>query len=209
MKMKDSALQMLIVQWGVFLVLACATQVILNDRTDYYGVTIPILFGTVIGVTGGYCSKFGVSKNKIIVGLVMICMPIISMFMKQIVDVAVLALYAVFAVIAAAIGLAVVYAAIKLSKPLTEKLSAEMKKEYDRQKQIKIEGAALDAKGIMHCPKCNSTQLTANPRGYSAGKAITGYALFGVGGLVAGAIGNSKIKITCLSCGHEFSIKKK
>lgn len=56
----------------------------------------------------------------------------------------------------------------------------------------------------IRCPKCNSTQVTANKKGFSAGKAIGGALLTGGIGLVAGAIGSGKIRITCLSCGHVF-----
>lgn len=56
----------------------------------------------------------------------------------------------------------------------------------------------------IRCPICKSTQLTANKKGFSAGTAL-GAAFFTGGiGLLAGAIGSGKIRITCLSCGHRF-----
>ena len=54
------------------------------------------------------------------------------------------------------------------------------------------------------CPKCESTQITANKKGFSATKAIGGAILTGGIGLIAGTIGSGKIKITCLACGHQF-----
>ncbi len=54
------------------------------------------------------------------------------------------------------------------------------------------------------CPKCSSTQLTANKKGYSAGKALAGVVLTGGIGLLGGFIGSKKITITCLSCGNKF-----
>ena len=54
------------------------------------------------------------------------------------------------------------------------------------------------------CPKCQSTQITANKKGFSATQAIGGAIVTGGIGLVAGAIGSGKIKITCLACGHQF-----
>lgn len=54
------------------------------------------------------------------------------------------------------------------------------------------------------CPKCGSTQLSANKKGFSTGKALTGAVLTGGAGLLAGGIGANKILITCLSCGKEF-----
>lgn len=57
---------------------------------------------------------------------------------------------------------------------------------------------------LIHCPKCNSTQVTATKKGFSGKKAVAGAILTGGIGLLAGTIGSNKIKITCLSCGHEF-----
>ena len=54
------------------------------------------------------------------------------------------------------------------------------------------------------CPKCGSDQISANKKGFSAGKAVVGGLLTGGIGLAAGAIGSGKIKITCLNCGNEF-----
>jgi predicted nucleic-acid-binding Zn-ribbon protein len=54
------------------------------------------------------------------------------------------------------------------------------------------------------CPKCGSTQLTANKKGFSGTKAVGGALLTGGIGLLAGTIGSNKVKITCLACGNEF-----
>lgn len=54
------------------------------------------------------------------------------------------------------------------------------------------------------CPKCSSTQLTANKQGFSGKKAVAGAVLTGGVGLLAGTIGSNKVKITCLNCGHEW-----
>jgi hypothetical protein len=56
----------------------------------------------------------------------------------------------------------------------------------------------------IRCPKCNSNQLTANKKGFSGTKAVTGAILTGGVGLLAGTIGSNKVKITCLACGKEF-----
>jgi predicted nucleic-acid-binding Zn-ribbon protein len=55
------------------------------------------------------------------------------------------------------------------------------------------------------CPKCNSTQITANKKGFSVGKAAAGVILTGGIGVVAGAIGSNNIEVTCLSCGYSWS----
>ncbi|PVX50114.1 double zinc ribbon protein [Balneicella halophila] len=54
------------------------------------------------------------------------------------------------------------------------------------------------------CPKCSSTQLATNKKGFSGKKAVAGAVLTGGIGLLAGTIGGNKIKITCLSCGNQF-----
>jgi len=54
------------------------------------------------------------------------------------------------------------------------------------------------------CPKCDSTQLSANKKGFSGKKAVAGAVLTGGVGLLAGTIGSNKIVITCLGCGHQW-----
>lgn len=56
----------------------------------------------------------------------------------------------------------------------------------------------------IHCPKCGSTQFTANKKGFSGGKAVAGAVLTGGIGILAGTIGSNDIIITCLKCGNEF-----
>jgi RNA polymerase subunit RPABC4/transcription elongation factor Spt4 len=54
------------------------------------------------------------------------------------------------------------------------------------------------------CPKCGSDQLTAKTRGFALGRALVGDVVLGPLGLLVGAVGRRKIKITCLACGHTF-----
>lgn len=56
----------------------------------------------------------------------------------------------------------------------------------------------------IHCPKCGSTQITAEKKGFSGGKAAAGAVLTGGIGLLAGTIGSNDIIITCLACGNQF-----
>lgn len=56
----------------------------------------------------------------------------------------------------------------------------------------------------LKCPKCGSANISANKKGFSFGKALVGGILTGGVGLLAGTIGSSKIKITCLACGKVF-----
>lgn len=58
--------------------------------------------------------------------------------------------------------------------------------------------------GIACCPKCGSTSLTANKKGFGVGKAVVGAAVAGPIGLVAGNKGAKKVRITCLNCGNQW-----
>lgn len=57
----------------------------------------------------------------------------------------------------------------------------------------------------IQCPKCGSTQVTAQKKGFSTGKALVGGVALGVVGLAAGAIGSGKVMVTCLRCGHSWA----
>ncbi|WP_235847415.1 hypothetical protein [Intestinibacillus massiliensis] len=60
--------------------------------------------------------------------------------------------------------------------------------------------------GIACCPKCGSTSLTANKKGFGIGKAVVGAAAAGPLGLVAGNLGAKKVWVTCLNCGHRWKM---
>jgi hypothetical protein len=64
--------------------------------------------------------------------------------------------------------------------------------------------AQLEQSGAAYCPKCYSTSLSANKKGFGIGKAVVGAAAFGAIGLVAGNVGAKKVRVTCLKCGHSF-----
>lgn len=66
--------------------------------------------------------------------------------------------------------------------------------------------AAHEKNGELCCPRCGSTKLTNNNRGFSAGKAAAGYIVAGGIGLAAGGIGSKKVVITCLNCGKAWEI---
>lgn len=70
----------------------------------------------------------------------------------------------------------------------------------ERQKRVND----LRTQSIAYCPKCLSTSLTANKKGFGIGKAVVGGALVGPIGLVAGNIGRSNVTVTCLNCGNRF-----
>lgn len=57
----------------------------------------------------------------------------------------------------------------------------------------------------VHCPKCGSTQVTAQKQGFGLGKAAVGGALTGTPvGFLGGFIRSRKVYLTCLKCGHRF-----
>lgn len=60
------------------------------------------------------------------------------------------------------------------------------------------------AQGVACCPRCGSTSITANTKGYGIGKGVIGAAVVGPLGLVAGNIGRHKVLLTCLNCGCRF-----
>ncbi len=80
--------------------------------------------------------------------------------------------------------------------------------QLEAQRRFKSEQAArltqYDRDGVVYCPKCYSTSLSTNKKGFGAGKALVGLVALGPIGLAAGAIGSQKVKVTCLNCGHQF-----
>lgn len=61
----------------------------------------------------------------------------------------------------------------------------------------------------IRCPKCGSTQITADKKGFSTGKAFAGDLIAGPIGILAGSIGSKKVIITCLNCGHKWEAGKR
>ncbi len=54
------------------------------------------------------------------------------------------------------------------------------------------------------CPKCGSTSITANKKGFGLAKGAAGVFLAGPYGAIAAGLGKNKILITCLNCGHKW-----
>lgn len=84
-----------------------------------------------------------------------------------------------------------------------------------QQEQMKIQQQQLDS--MLRCPKCGSTSITGQKKGYGAVKGGLGALALGslagpvgvVAGLGAGNIGRKKIQCTCLNCGHKFKPGRK
>lgn len=64
--------------------------------------------------------------------------------------------------------------------------------------------AKMDAQGVPYCPKCFSTNLRSDKKGFGVGKAVVGASVAGAVGLAAGNMGAKKIRMTCLKCGYQF-----
>ena len=79
------------------------------------------------------------------------------------------------------------------SKDLAEKrmdIAKEKKEQKKEEKQeLKDRIKQMDKDGIAYCPKCYSTDLSVNKRGYT---------------FTTGIIGMNKLKVTCLKCGNKF-----
>lgn len=69
--------------------------------------------------------------------------------------------------------------------------------------------AELDKQGIAYCPKCLSTSITADKKGFGIGKAVVGAYLVGSLGLMAGNIHAKKVRLTCMKCGYQWMAGKK
>ena len=54
------------------------------------------------------------------------------------------------------------------------------------------------------CPKCKSTHISGNKKGFGLGKALVGGVLTGGVGLLGGFIGSRKIENTCMQCGYAW-----
>ncbi|MDD6678708.1 MAG: hypothetical protein PUF71_04900 [Firmicutes bacterium] len=81
--------------------------------------------------------------------------------------------------------------------------------EADKQKFDAENRKRMDAAGQIYCPKCSSTSISANQKGFSFARGAVG-AMAGLDvGLIAGGIGSKKIVCTCLKCGYQWKPGKK
>lgn len=73
-----------------------------------------------------------------------------------------------------------------------------------QQQAIAARKSAASAAGLACCPRCGSTSLATNQKGFGVGKAVVGAWAVGPIGLMAGNMGSHNITITCLNCGFKF-----
>lgn len=68
---------------------------------------------------------------------------------------------------------------------------------------------SLEESGQVYCPKCLSTSVSANQKGFGFARGAIGAAVGLDVGLIAGGIGSKKVICTCLKCGHQWKPGKK
>jgi hypothetical protein len=56
----------------------------------------------------------------------------------------------------------------------------------------------------IRCPRCGSTQVFVDKRGFSGKKACCGALLVGPLGLLCGTHKQNKVQMSCLKCKHEW-----
>lgn len=111
-------------------------------------------------------------------------------------------------------------AEIERNQALREKRLAEAKRKKEEQME-RVGYASKPApyeqtnyqpvqdNNVARCPKCGSTSLTANKKGFSLAKGALGVATLGAYGVVAAGHGKNKVIVTCLKCGHQWKAGKK
>ncbi len=65
--------------------------------------------------------------------------------------------------------------------------------------------ADLNKSGQVYCPKCLSTSVSINPKGFGFVRGATDAA----DGMIAGGIGSKKVICTCLKCGYKWKVDKR
>lgn len=79
----------------------------------------------------------------------------------------------------------------------------------NKKELFRIQKSELDKSGQVYCPKCLSTSISANQKGFGFVRGAVGAAVGLDVGLIAGGIGSKKVICTCLKCGYQWKAGKK
>lgn len=102
------------------------------------------------------------------------------------------------------------------------KLRMQAQQMQIQQQQLQMQAQQLQLQqqqfnSMVKCPKCGSTSISANKKGYGVvkgglGALALGGATFGIGTVIGAGLGNigrNKVICTCMNCGHKFKAGKK
>jgi len=83
---------------------------------------------------------------------------------------------------------------------------SELKVQHE---QLKVQGKILkqqkkEFNSMAKCPRCGSTSLSGNKKGFGLMKGAIGVTFAGPVGILAAGIGKNKVKVTCIKCGKQF-----
>lgn len=95
-----------------------------------------------------------------------------------------------------------------------EQLKMQQQQMQIQQQQLQIQQQQYNS--MLKCPKCGSTSISGNKKGYGVVKgglgAVIGTAILpGVGTAIGAGLGNKgskKVLCTCMSCGYKFKAGK-
>ena len=92
---------------------------------------------------------------------------------------------------------------IKKQELKASKLEYKLKKQELKASKSEVrlkQREVYDMNNMARCPKCGSTSLSANKKGF----AVSDLFLFGKFGLLTGGIGAGRVRVTCVKCGRKF-----
>lgn len=101
----------------------------------------------------------------------------------------------------------------RIQRDIKEEEKEVRRKEYERIKasdpavSTVTQSSTID--NVARCPKCGSTSITANKKGFSLAKGALGVATVGAYGAIAAGHGKNKVIVTCLKCGHQWKPGKR
>lgn len=101
----------------------------------------------------------------------------------------------------------------RIQRGIKEEEKEVRRKEYERIKasdpavSTVTQSSTID--NVARCPKCGSTSITANKKGFSLAKGALGVATVGAYGAIAAGHGKNKVIVTCLKCGHQWKPGKR